>query len=381
MNKFILIKVNNNIKRFLEKCNKYNIELFNINYIDKDKIIVKIKKEDFDNIKKYNYYSEIDLYRNLGIDNIKDKIFNLKYFILIFILCIIIMYLISNIILKVNVIHSNKNIRELVYSELENYGIKKYSYKKDFNELESIKNKIIENNKDKLEWISITNVGMTYVVRVEERIIDNIIKKDDYCNLIAEKETLITKIYSDSGDILVNVNDIVKKDDILISGRLTLNEETKGYTCASGKVMGRVWYNTNISIKREYTKKEYTNKKRLNIVINHKVLRSTKFNKYDKKYIIKNRFFSIYREIEYIEKKYKYNDKDGIEKALKELKNKFNTKLGNNGKIISKKITNKYLNNDSINIDVFVVTEEIISKQIKLDINEIKDNEENLVNN
>ena len=55
MNKFILISVTNNITRFIEKCNKYNIELFNISYIEKNKIIVKVFKDDLDNIKLYNY--------------------------------------------------------------------------------------------------------------------------------------------------------------------------------------------------------------------------------------------------------------------------------------------------------------------------------------
>ena len=367
MSKYILISVENNIKRFIEKCNIYKIELFDINYIDKNRIIVKINKLDYDLIKKYNYYSDIDIYKNIGLDNLKDKVFKLKYFILLFILCLISMYLISNIIFKINVINSNKKIRELVYNELDNYGIKKYSIKKDFNEIENIKNKIINNNKDKIEWLSITNIGMTYVIRVEERIINKKDERENYCNVISSKEALITNIHSSSGDILINVNDIVKKDDILITGNLLLNEESKGVTCASGNVMGKVWYNTSINVKREYLKKEYTNKKRINIMVNNKVLRNNKYHFFDKKYIIKNKYFSIYKELEYKEKKYKYNDKTGIEKALNEIDNKFNIKLKDNGKIISKKIIKKYLNNDYISLDVFVVTEEIISKQIVLD--------------
>ena len=52
----------------------------------------------------------------------------------------------KNIILKINVIHSNIKVRELVYSELYDNGIKIFSIKKDFNKLENIKNKILENN-------------------------------------------------------------------------------------------------------------------------------------------------------------------------------------------------------------------------------------------
>lgn len=378
MNKYIIINVKNNIKRFINKCNKYNIELYNINYIDKDNIIVKINKEDYKNIKTYNYYSEIEIYRNVGIDYFFNRIDKLKYLILSFILCLVFTYLISNIILRINVIHSNKNIRELVSDELYEYGIKKYSIKKDFNQIEDIKNKILESNKDKLEWISITNIGMTYVVRVEERIIDKPKEENEYCNVVATKESLVTNIFSDKGDILVNVNDLVRKDDILISGNLILNEETKSYTCASGKVMGKVWYNTNITIKRDYLKKEYTGKKRYNFIINHKILKNNKYSKFDKKYIINNRFIKIYKEIEYKEKRHKYNELDSVNKALLEIDNKFKNKLNNNGKVLDKKILNKNINNKEINLNVFVITEENIGKQIELNKDEIINTEDDI---
>lgn len=368
MNKFILIKVTNNIKRFIDKCKKYEIDLHNVTYIDENKIIVKINKKDLEFIKKYNYYSEIETYSKLGIDSIKEKIFNQKYFILLFIFCLIGMYFISNFILKINVIHSNKKIRELVREELNEYGISKYSYKKDFKELNKIKNKILEDKKDKLEWISITNIGMTYVVRIEERIIDEIKTKNEYCNVYANKEALITNIYSTAGEIIVSVNDIIKPNDLLISGTILLNEETKGYTCANGKIMGKVWYTTNISLEREYYKKEYTGKSRLNFSINKKVLRNNKYTKFDKKYFIKTKFFTLYKELEYKNKKYKYNNKESLEQALLEVDNKFKIKLGDNGKVLSKKILNKEITDKSINLSVFVTTEENIAKQKVLSI-------------
>ena len=367
MNNYILIKVNNNIKRFIDKCTKYNIELYDIKYVDKNEIIVKIKKEDYKIIKRYNYYSDIDIYSKLGIDKIKENIFIQKYFILVFILCLFLIYFCSNIILDINVIHSNKLIRELLIEELNNNGIKKYSYKKSFNELENIKNKILINNKDKLEWISITNIGMTYIVRVEERILNNISEDKKYCNLIATKEALITNIYGTKGEILVNVNDIVKKDDILISGNIILNESSKGTTCANGTIMGKVWYTTTVSLDRNYEKKEYTKESRYNIKIKNKVLRNNKYNNYDKKYLFKSKWFSIYKELEYKNNKYKYNESESIEKALLEIENKFNNKLSNSVNIIDKKILNQTITDNKIDLNVFVVTLENIGEVIELD--------------
>ena len=368
MNRFILIVVKNNIKRFINKCNTYNINLYSVNYVDEDKIIVKIEKKDFDLVKKYNYYSDIEVYSRLGLDNIKEKLFREKYFIFIFIMCLVGMYLVSNVIFSVSVIHSNKKVREFVSDELKELGIREFSYKKDFHELDKIKKIILENNKDKLEWISITNVGMTYVVRVEERILDELSVEKGYCNILSIKEALVTNIYGTNGEIIVSVNDVVKPGDVLISGNILLNEENKGYVCASGKVLGKVWYRTSIKVDRDYLKKEYTGKKRYNFTVNNKVLRSNKYNMFDKKYLIKTKFFSLYKEIEYKEVEYKYNDKEVREKALVEVEKKFKDKLGEDGKILSKKILTEDINDRNINLSLFITTEEIISKQEELDI-------------
>jgi len=374
MNKFIIIKVKDNIKRFLDKSNKYNIELHDIKYINDNEILVKIFDRDLKKIKRYNYYSDITLYERMGLDYIKDKIYELKYFILVFLLCIISMYFISNIIVDIDVIHSNKSIRELVSDELELNGIKKYSYKKSFSELENIKNVILENNKDKLEWISITNDGMKYIVRIEERILDEIKEKKEYCNVVASKEGLITNIYASSGEVIVSNNDIVKKGDILISGNIVLNEESKGTMCASGKVMANVWYTTNISLNRKYLKKKYTDNERYNIEIFNKILRNKKYSKYDAYYLINTKYLKIYKELEYKFKEYKYSDKELVSNALKEVDKKFKSKIGNSGSVIKKNILEQNINSSRIDMKVFVVTNENIGEIIELEKNELINN-------
>ena len=368
MNNYILIKVTGSISRFISKCNKYNFSLLDINYISNDEILVKVKKECLKEIKRYNYYSNVEVYKKIGKDRVLENMCKFKYFIITFIFCIVMMYFFSNIIISINVIHSNKSIRELVYVELEEYGIKKFDFKKDFNELEKIKDKVLENNKDKLEWISITNVGMKYVIRVEERIIDEIKTSDDYCDIVSLKDSFITDIYALSGEILVSENDYVRKGDILISGDIFLNEELKGRVCSEGVIKGKVWYNTSIVLDREYLKKEYTNNSRYNMSINNKVLRKVKYNKFDKDYIVKNNFFSLYKELEYKNKSYVYTDKELEEKALLELKNKFKDKLGDNGKIVEVKVLNKKITDKYIEMNFFVETEESIGRKIIKDI-------------
>ena len=89
------------------------------------------------------------------------------------------------------------------------------------------------------------------------------------------------------------------------------------------------------------------------------------------KIIIKNKWFEIFKEIEYKETKKKYKEKDAQEKALEEIDKKFKNKLGTRGKVIDKKILKKEINDKEIILEVFVTTEENISKQIKLYKNQI----------
>ena len=52
-------------------------------------------------------------------------------------------YFVSNIIYDIEIVHTNKELRTLLYKELEEQGIKKGSVKKNFSELEKIKEQII----------------------------------------------------------------------------------------------------------------------------------------------------------------------------------------------------------------------------------------------
>ena len=171
MNKTINIKVVGYLDRFMNKCIKNNIFLFNINYINDDTATMTIYLNDYKTIKKLNYYSKISIIGYNGLDrlinNFKSNFF--KYLIVLF--SFILMDVLTSFIVDVNIIHENKNVRSLVLKELNNQGFKKYALAMSNSKLEQIKKNIIKDNPNTLEWINITRSGMKYIVRIEERII------------------------------------------------------------------------------------------------------------------------------------------------------------------------------------------------------------------
>ena len=83
----------------------------------------------------------------------KPTIYTLALVLISIIISLTILYILSNIIFSVDIVYNNKEIVNLLNKELNNYNIKKYQLKKSYDNLEIIKKEILENNKDKLEWL------------------------------------------------------------------------------------------------------------------------------------------------------------------------------------------------------------------------------------
>ena len=361
MNNKIVIEIEGSINRVINKCINNNIYLSDINYLNNDTISCKINVKDYKKIKRLNYYSKIKFKDYDGIEKIKYEIKNNIIYIIIALFAFILMDIITSYIVDIEVIHSSSTIRKLIYQELENNNIKKYRLAYSYDEIEKIQNKILDNNKERLEWISISKDGMKYIVNAEERKINNITKEEGYRHIIASKDAYITKIISTKGENLVRSGDYVKKGDKLISGEIKLYENVKGNTLATGSVYGNVWYNVFISIPKKEEYQEYTGKERYNLNINNKILLRNKYQYFTQDNIRELKILGfkmkIYKEKEYLIKTREV-DTNSDDLAREKIKEKFKG-IGN---IISQKVLKKEVNNSTIEYRVFVICNELVSK-------------------
>lgn len=368
INNFLKRLINNNIN--IEKVipiSHKEIDLI-INYQDLDKVL---KLKTIYNIKIVRYYGKLRI-----IKRIKKDIFILSSLLI----SLLLIYTLSNVIFKVEVIHSNKNIIKLVTKELEDNGIKKYKFVKNYQEIEKIKNKILEENKDTLEWLEIIREGTTYTIRVEERIINNKPKDNKIYNIVASKNAVIKNIYAESGEKIRSINTYVKKGDIIISSDITLPNSEKISKTASGKVQGEVWYNINIEYPYQYHEIKYTGNKKKVLVLNllNKRISFFDFHKYKTfnrniKYIFNNNItpISLIYEAEYetniINEVYDYNT--AREKAITKAKEKILEKYPNIKEITNIKIINEEDKKNKISLNLFVTCLEDITEYQEVDNN------------
>lgn len=368
INNFLKRLINNNIN--IEKVipiSHKEIDLI-INYQDLDKVL---KLKTIYNIKIIRYYGKLRI-----IKRIKKDIFILSSLLI----SLLLIYTLSNIIFKVEVIHSNKNIIKLVTKELEDNGIKKYKFVKNYQEIEKIKNKILEENKDTLEWLEIIREGTKYTIRVEERIINNKPKDNKIYNIVASKNAVIKNIYAESGEKIRSINTYVKKGDIIISSDITLPNNEKISKTASGKVQGEVWYNINIEYPYQYHEIKYTGNKKKVLVLNllNKRISFFDFHKYKTfnrniKYIFNNNItpISLIYEDEYetniINEVYDYNT--AREKAITKAKEKILEKYPNIKDITNIKIIKEEDKKNKISLNLFVTCLEDITEYQEIDNN------------
>ena len=370
----IKIKVTGrNINNFLRRLINNNINIEKVIPISYKEIDLIIDYQDLEQVLKLKTIYNIKIVRYYGklraIKRIKKDIFIL----LSLLIGLLLIYTLSNVIFKVEVIHSNNNIIKLVTKELEVNGIKKYKFAKSYQDVEKIKKKILEDNKDTLEWLEIIREGTKYTVRVEERIINNKPKDNKIYNIVASKNAVIKNIYAESGEKVRSTNTYVKKGDIVISSDITLPNNEKISKTASGKVSGEVWYSINIEYPYQYHEEKYTGNKKKVLVLNllNKRISFFDFHKYktfnrNVKYIFNNSVtpISLTYEDEYetniINEVYDFDT--AKEKGIAKAKEKLLEKYPNIEEVSDVKIINEEDKETKISLNLFVTCLEDITE-------------------
>lgn len=359
MNK-VRIVVNENSNKFL------NYLIYNKIYYDSlnknnEYFVLDVSYDDYLYIRRRYKCHIVKYYGKKNIVNIYE---NNKYVLLSLIISFMLLFLLCNTIFDIKINSDDKDIVNIINDSLKDNGIGVYKRKVSFDKLNSIKNKILEDNKDTLEWIEIREKGCIYYIDVTPRVksnnnVDNSLPSD----IVAEKDGVIKHIVVHRGSKVIDNGDYVKKGDILISGNIIKNENVIDKVHSEGVIYAETWKTVNISI--PFKRIDYVYKKTINHyyldIFGHKFTISGKYdsdNTINKKSIVLDKpylFFKLYKE----EKKiYDYNEvilnkEEAYNEALNRSIDIINKKLSSDEYIISKKVLKKEVKRSKINLEVF----------------------------
>ena len=344
----------------------------------KDYLILEIEEEYFQKIKKLAPTYEITILKRTGKAYLIHLYKTKKIFLYSIIFAFLVIVLLTNIIFSVRVVETDKEIKDMILTDLRENGITRFRFKVSYKRKEAIREKILEKEKDYLEWLEIEEIGTMYQVKVIRRI--NNPKEEELKprSIVAKKKGRITRIEADYGEVTTKKNDVVDKGDTLISGLIKNKEEIKTKVAARGKVYAEVWYQVNLNLPTLYQEEIKTGNKKntLEIIVLDKNIFISELFKYNnsisKETVLYNNpiipfRISFTKKEEIKLKQVAYQEDKTLKKIKKLAVDKLKQRIGNDIKILSINVLKKKASADKIEVELFFKVEEDITSYESLE--------------
>ena len=368
------------IERFINICKSKGILLWNMKREKSSILYANISINDFKILKNIAKTSScnIKLTKKMGLPFIFNKYKKRKIFFILLIFVLIVLLISSNYIWNIEIIGDNRIDKNEIIEELKNNGLSIGIAKSKLDTKRVIND--IRMKREDIAWIGIDIKGTNAIVEiVESEKKPDIVKTDEYCNIISEKSGIITRINVSNGTAKVKVGDIVKEGDILVEGKLEGKYTEPIYVHAAADIEIKTWYSIrkNFEYKQVIEQKTGNTETKYSIKINnlqinfYKVL--SKFENYDT--ISENKklslFSNFYLPIEIIkqenyEKKYEavqYSKDELKKKSINELEEELNKQINEERNILNRYVNIKE-NNEFIDIElVYEVLESVGTKE------------------
>lgn len=368
------------IERFINICMSKNIFFWNMKREKSSILNANVGIEEFKKIKEVakKLNCRVHIERKRGLPFIFNRYKKRKIFLLLLIFVVFALVSCSNFVWNVEISGLEKIPYEEMYNELEESGLKIGTSKNKIDTKKIISD--IRLKRNDIAWIGIDINGTNAKVEiVEAKEKPEIVDENEYCNIVSDKECMITKINVQNGTGIAKVGDIVKKGDILVEGTINGKYMDTIYVNASAEIQGKVWYSKKkkeefvqqIEEKTGNEEKKYEIKFN-NFKINlYKTL--SKFENYDtinekrKLSIFSNFYLPIeiikINNYEKVTKEIKYEENELKEKMINDLEEELKKEIGEDKKVLNKYVNYKKLDS-GIELElVYEVLENIGTKE------------------
>ncbi len=368
------------IERFINICKSKGIFFWNMKREKSSILHANVGIKEFKKIRAIarKLQCHVKIERKKGLPFIFNKYKKRKAFLILLILVICSLVVCSNYVWNIEVTGLSKISEQELIEQLENCGLKVGTAKQKVDTKQIISD--IRLIRSDIAWIGISISGTNAQVEVVEATEKpEIIDDTDFCNIVSDKDCIITKINVQNGTAMVKRGDLVKKGEILVEGKIQGKYTDAIYVNSLAEIQGRVWYSKKVVASFEQTIEEQTGNEENKYAIKFNNFRInfyktlSKFENYDticeeNKISI---FSNFYLPIEIIKvtnyekenKDVKYEEEELKNKLISELEEQLKTEIGEDKNIIDKYVNYKK-NETGIEVElVYEVLEDIGTKE------------------
>ena len=370
------------IERFINICRNRNYMMWNIKKSNDVQLALNVEIKNFKEICKIAKKTQckVKIKAKRGLPFLLNKYKKRKLFALFLIVIVAIIFFSSHFVWNIEIIEENGLEIENIMEDIQEAGLTIGKSKKDIDTKEIINKVRLE--RDDIAWMGIELKGTNAIVRLvkaDEK--PEIVDEDEYCNIVSDKNGVITKINAQDGTPNVKVGDTVSVGDVLINGWMEGKYTGIRYVHAKGEIEARVWYTMKKTFPYTTTEKQYTGNVETNYGIKMKNFKInfpkgvSKFKFYDtietenKIRLFSNFYLPIsvvkttYQQYEEIEKTYSVEEIKAI--GIQEIEKELESQIENKENIVNKNI-NTYENENSMDIYITYEVLETIGTNEKI---------------
>lgn len=318
------------IERFINICNTKRIQIWNLK---RDDAITLHASIDIKNFKKLRTICKktkckVKIEKKRGFPFKAKKYKKRRFFLIALIIILISLFCLTKFIWNIDIEGTQNISKEEIIKLAESEGLAIGKLKNSI-DIKQVINKI-RLERDDIAWIGIDIEGTNAIIKVVEADEKpEIINEEDYCNIVANKDAMITKVTARNGTPMVKEGDVVKKGDILVAGWLEGKYTGKQYVHSQGEIQAKVWYEVIEKVNLKEVKKVETGNQenRYSLKINNFQINLNKsipkFEKYDTIETSKKLklFSNFYLPIELITYNYAEYQEENIVHSIEEAKN------------------------------------------------------------
>lgn len=364
------------IERFINICGNEKITIWNLKRNKNVKLELNIGIKDLKKVAKIAKQTKckIKIIKKKGLPFLFNRYRKRKLFFVFLLVIIIGLGISSNFVWNIQIVEKDKESIENLYQDVVKSGLEIGKMKSKINTKDII-NKVRLKRND-IAWMGIELKGTNAIVKVVKATAKpEIVDDNEYCNIVSDKQGIITKVNAQNGTIAVKVGDTVNVGTTLINGWMEGKYTGLRYVHAKGEIQAKVWHTKNKKILYNATEKTETGniENKYQIKINNFEInlskRLSKFKIYDT-IVLENKFkiFSdFYLPISLVkitnkeikEEQKNYNVEQAKDLGIEQLQEELDNEIEDKSKVVNK-IINTYEKEDGIEVYVtYEVLEDI----------------------
>lgn len=360
---------------FINATVQEGILVENIYWVDEHKLQLTVMLPDFFRLVRLmrEYQVRMRIRRKAGVPFIVERMKRRKSFFMGFILFFFLLFLMSSFVWKVQIEGTEHIPAHYVRALLQKEGVYLGQLKMRLPDRELVQHRLLS-QLPQASWIGLRVEGTRVIITVVEKKRPDPTETDSASpgpvHLIAKKNSLIVDMQVERGNPQVEVNDVVKEGQILVSGIYgdPYQPETGKVVGAKGKVMGEVWFESEISIPITQKRKVYTGvrEKVTFPFVTHYILRNPfgsdlPYKQYEVIQHVQALQFGKWQlpvgwvEEEYLEMEWihhKLTPEEALDLGIKQARAELLQKLGPDGRILEEKVLHQRVENGKVYLKV-----------------------------